>query len=105
MIFNPSGNISSDMSEASPGLWLANGRSAFLCHSTFGSEGSVTPSSSSIKNSRYWKITNFEFEIDQNLLSPRQGIETKESLKRKYGRGGEGYNHKKLKDRVFNHPE
>ncbi len=57
------------------------------------------------KNSRYWKITNFEFEIDQNLLSPRQGIETKESLKRKYGRGGEGYNHKKLKDRVFNHPE
>jgi hypothetical protein len=57
------------------------------------------------ENSRYWQITNFEFEIDQNLLSPRQVIETKESLRRKYGGGGEGQNHKKLKDWVLNHPE
>ncbi len=56
------------------------------------------------KESGYWKIIDLKLELDREHQLTSQ-VDTEEPLPRKYGPGGEGINHRRLKEWILNNPE
>lgn len=59
------------------------------------------------KDSKYWQLVHYDFALHRLIPSGARKRATRrtEELAKKYGPGGEGTAHRKLKNWVFNHPE